>query len=158
MSARYPAATSRTKTAQKSQSPRCEAPLASVRHMPTTLRRSAPVFVTTDLRRALDHYERLGFTVEAYEDGDRYGYAYRDGIEIHLARVDHFDQSASTSCVYLWVDDADALYEEWVTAEVAGRLSPPVTTDYGLAEGSHVDADGNLIRFGSPPLPPRAVR
>ena len=31
--------------------------------MPTMLRRCAPVFVTTDLTRALDHYERLGFAV-----------------------------------------------------------------------------------------------
>jgi len=65
--------------------------------MPTTLRRSAPVFVTTDLGRALAHYERLGFTVEAYEGGEHYGYACRDGIEIHLAKVESVDQSTTTS-------------------------------------------------------------
>ncbi len=50
----------------------------------TSLRRVAPVFVTADLARALNHYERLGFVVEAYEGGDDYGYACRDGIEITL--------------------------------------------------------------------------
>ena len=126
--------------------------------MSTTFRRSAPVFVTTDLGRALDHYERLGFTVEAYENGDRYGYACRDGIEIHLAKVESVDHSSITSCAYLWVDDAEALYAEWAAAGAGGRLRPPAKTDYGLKEGAHVDPDGNLIRFGSPPLPPRAVR
>ena len=126
--------------------------------MPTTVRRSAPVFVTTELARALEHYRRLGFTVEAYENGDHYGYACRDGIEIHLARVADLDPSTTTSCVYLWVDDAEALHQEWAAAGVGGRLQPPATTDYGLDEGAHVDPDGNLIRFGSPPVPPRALR
>ena len=126
--------------------------------MPTALRRCAPVFVTTDLGRALDHYKRLGFAVEAYQNGDDYGYACRDGSEIHLAKVEAIDHSTTTSCVYLWVDDADSLHAEWAAAGVKGRLHPPARTDYGLNEGAHVDPDGNLIRFGSPPLPPRALR
>ncbi len=68
----------------------------TLRAMTTTLRRSAPVFVTTDLGRALAHYERLGFTVQAYDDGDFYGYACRDGLEIHLAKVRTIDQTAKT--------------------------------------------------------------
>jgi len=126
--------------------------------MTTTLRRSAPVFITTDLARALAHYERLGFTVQAYDGGDSYGYACRDGLEIHLAKVPRIDQSPNSCCMYLWVDDATTLHREWAAAMVDGRLDPPVMTDYGLSEGAHVDPDGNLIRFGSPPLPPRALR
>ena len=124
----------------------------------TTLRRVAPVFVTTDLARALTHYRRLGFAVEAYDNADYYGYACRDGIEIHLAKVDRIDHRATTSCAYLWADDAAALHDEWAAAGVDGQLSPPTSTAYGLDEGAHVDPDGNLIRFGSPPLPPRALR
>lgn len=124
----------------------------------STLRRIAPVFVTADLARALHHYERLGFTVQAYDDADYYGYVYRDGIEIHIAKVDHLDCRTTTSCAYLWVDDADALHAEWAAAGVGGRLQSPAPTDYGLSEGAHVDPDGNLIRFGSPALPPRATR
>lgn len=126
--------------------------------MPTVLRRSPPVFVTTDLGRALAHYSRLGCTVEAYDGGDYYGYAYRDGIEIHLARVDEVDRTTTTSCAYVWVDDAAALHDEWAAAGVEGRLVAPMSTDYGLSEGAHLDGDGNLIRFGSPPVPPRALR
>ncbi len=133
-------------------------PRGSLRAMTTTLRRVAPVFITTDLSRALAHYERLGFTVEAYDAGDYYGYAGRDGIEIHLAKVDSIDHSTNTCCTYLWVDDASALHDEWAAALVEGRLAAPVKTAYGLHEGAHVDPDGNLIRFGSPPVPPRALR
>ena len=121
--------------------------------MPTTLRRCAPVFVTTDLTRALAHYLRLGFDVTAYDDGDAYGYAVRDGIELHLATVERIDLATTTSCAYLWVDDADELYREWSDADVQGQLNAPAATGYGLSEGAHVDEDGNLIRFGSPPGP-----
>lgn len=116
------------------------------------------MFITTDLTRALAHYERLGFAVEAYDDADSYGYASRDGIEIHLAKVDRVDARTTTSCAYVWVDDAAALHDEWAAAGVHGRLQPPSPTAYGLHEGAHVDPDGNLIRFGSPPQPPRALR
>lgn len=129
-----------------------------MRRVTTTVRRIAPVLVTTDLVRALAHYERQGFTVEAYEGPASYGYASRDGVELHLAQVEDIDQARTTSCAYLWVDDAGALYEEWVAAGVDGLLDPPEPTDYGLEEGAHVDPDGNLLRFGSPPLPPRALR
>ena len=96
--------------------------------------------------------------VEAYADGDFYGYACRDGIEIHLAKVEKVDHATTTCCAYIWVDDAQALHQEWSGAGVEGRLHPPTRTDYGLDEGAHVDPDGNLIRFGSPPLPPRGER
>ncbi len=124
----------------------------------TTFRRVAPVFVTTDLDRALAHYARLGFAVEAYDNGDYYGYASRDGIEIHLAKVDQINHRTTTSCAYFWVDDAAALHQEWGAAGVDGRLDQPTLTDYGLNEGAHVDPDGNLLRFGSPAVPPRALR
>lgn len=102
----------------------------------TTFRRVAPVFATTDLARALAHYKRLGFVVEAYDNADYYGYACRDGIEIHLAQVDSLDRRTTTSCAYLWVDDAAALHNEWAGAGIDGRLEAPTSTEYGLLEGS----------------------
>ena len=86
--------------------------------------------------------------MEAYDD--YYGYARRDGIEIHLAKINKINRRTTTSCAYLWVDDAADLHDEWARADVAGQLHPPNATDYGLNEGTHVDPDGNLIRFGSP--------
>jgi uncharacterized glyoxalase superfamily protein PhnB len=52
------------------------------------------------------------------------------------------------SVLYLHVDDADGLAEEWRRAGM--DVSGPENYDYGKREGTHTDPDGNLIRFGSP--------
>jgi hypothetical protein len=113
------------------------------------LRRATPIFSTTDVGRALEHYRKLGFATEAYAGGG-YGFALRDRVELHLGEVDRLDPVTNTSACYLHVADADALYAEWNAAGVAGQFRAPTDTDYGLREGAHVDADGNLLRFGSP--------
>lgn len=64
------------------------------------LRSVAPVFVTADLARAPAHYERHGFAVEAYDNADYYGFARRDDVEIHLAKVDQIDHRTTTACAY----------------------------------------------------------
>jgi Ser/Thr protein kinase RdoA (MazF antagonist) len=113
----------------------------------------SPVFPVRDLRRALAHYASLGFEVETYADGDGYGFAGRDEVSLHLsldeghaAEADH--QHVGTA--YLYVEDADALYDEWARPGVGGLTRRVGDTPYKLREGSHVDPDGNLIRFGSP--------
>lgn len=109
----------------------------------------APVFPVRDLERAVDHYGRLGFAVRRYEGSDPYAFAERDGIEIHLAEVRDLVPRRNMSAIYLYVDDADSLFEEWSRAGVEGRLVPPSDTSYGLREGACLDRDANLIRFGS---------
>jgi Glyoxalase/Bleomycin resistance protein/Dioxygenase superfamily len=109
------------------------------------LNRVAPIFAVEDLSVALAHYERMGFTVRACEGGG-YGFATRDGIEIHLGFV--AEASRSRSSAYLFVDDADLLAEEWRTAGV--EVHGPEDTEWGRHEGATVDPDGNVIRFGSP--------
>src|SRR5437773_1429446 len=48
-----------------------------------SLKRIAPIFAVRDLGVAMAHFERLGFATRAYHGGG-YGFATRDGIEIHL--------------------------------------------------------------------------
>jgi hypothetical protein len=116
------------------------------------LLRFSPIFPVADLRAGLEHYRSLGFDVSGYADGDEYGFARRDGLELHLAtRASH--PRVLGGAAYLYVRDAAELYEEWRRAGVAGETLPPGPTEYGLFEGSHVDPDGNLVRFGSP-IPP----
>lgn len=114
-----------------------------------TFHRLSPVFPVRDLNLALDHYAKLGFMVRRYEGSDPYAFAERDGIEIHLAQVEDLVPSRNMSAVYLYVDDADALFAEWSEAGVEGRLVAPTDTSYGLREGAALDRDANLIRFGS---------
>jgi DNA-binding MarR family transcriptional regulator len=113
------------------------------------LRQFSPIFPVRDLGAALAHYAALGFTTLAYEGGGDYGFADRDGTGLHLA-ADAGHDPARGSAAYLYVRDADALYGEWTRPGIGGQTRPVGLTDYRLREGSHVDPDGNLIRFGSP--------
>jgi len=113
----------------------------------------SPVFPVRDLRRALAHYKSLGFEVEPYADGDGYGFAGRDEVSLHLSLDEGHGPEADHQHVgtaYLYVEDADALYDEWARPGVGGLTRRVGDTPYKLREGSHVDPDGNLIRFGSP--------
>ncbi|HEY3867525.1 MAG TPA: VOC family protein [Actinocrinis sp.] len=110
-----------------------------------TARRVAPIFSVRDLDAALDFYQRLGFSVRTYRSGVGYGFASRDGIEIHLGvpSREHHPGSA-----YVFVDDADQLAAAWQAAGV--EVFMPQDTEWGQHEGTLVDPDGNIIRFGSP--------
>lgn len=116
-----------------------------------TFERVAPVVPVLDLDAALDRYRRLGFTVHAFDGGERYGFVARGTVSMHLTEWAEHDPTRTASTVYLYVSDADALHQEWVTAGVAGRLGEPRDTTYGcLREFSFVDSDGTLHRVGSP--------
>jgi uncharacterized glyoxalase superfamily protein PhnB len=95
----------------------------------------------------------------AYEGGAGYGFANRDGIGLHLAadHEEHEDHGEpghthehQPAATYLYVRDADALYEEWTQPGIGGRTQPVEDTPYQMREGAHIDPDGNIIRFGSP--------
>ncbi len=108
-----------------------------------------PCFSVADVERAVDHYQRLGFT-SSYHD-ESYAFAHRDGLTIHLALPDE-PTAERVGALYLHVNDADQLTDEWRKAGM--QVVGPEDYDYGKREGSHVDPDGNLIRFGSPLLRP----
>jgi Ser/Thr protein kinase RdoA (MazF antagonist) len=114
------------------------------------LTRFSPIFPVSDLHRALAHYRSPGFVTTAYDDGDEYGFADRDGTGLHLAAESEHDPGVGSAATYLYVEDADALHAEWSRPGVGGITRPVEDTAYELREGSHVDLDGNLIRFGSP--------
>jgi catechol 2,3-dioxygenase-like lactoylglutathione lyase family enzyme len=104
-----------------------------------------PFFSVRNVERAVHHYQQLGFTTSYHDES--YAFAHRDELTIHLGHAD--EPSAHTpSVLYIHVDDAERLATDWREAgmEVVG----PDDYDYGKREGSHVDPDGNLIRFGSP--------
>jgi len=107
-----------------------------------TVKRIAPIFAVRDL---MAHYRRLGFVTRAYQGGG-YGYADRDGIEIHLGVVSV--PNVPPGSAYLWVADADQLATEWRSAGV--EVQGPEDTEWGQHEGAIVDPDGNVLLFGSP--------
>ncbi|MHB8533257.1 MAG: VOC family protein [Solirubrobacteraceae bacterium] len=110
---------------------------------------AVPVLQVRDLVAALHHYERLGFDIRR-DARNGLGSAARDGVRINLSQSDEPSPRTWVSVVYLDVDDADALYDECRGAAVRGRLRAPHDTEFPMREGSHLDPDGNVIRFGSP--------
>jgi catechol 2,3-dioxygenase-like lactoylglutathione lyase family enzyme len=111
------------------------------------LKRVAPIFPVRDVHASLAHYARLGFSTREHVGGG-YGYATRDGIEIHVGLGAPRQEDSSRHSAYLWVDDADRLAEEWRAA--GAEVHGPEDTEWGQHEAAHVDPDGNVIRFGSP--------
>ena len=110
------------------------------------VKRVAPIFPVRDLDASLNHYRRLGFSVREYQGV--YGMANRDGVELHLGTVPDSSSEISRHSAYLWVDDSDALAQEWLT--VGAKVHMPEDTEWGQHEGAVVDPDGNVLRFGSP--------
>jgi hypothetical protein len=83
--------------------------------------RIAPVVTVRHLENALDRYRRLGFATEL-DAGAQYGFAERDGVQLHLVEVDRDDPGTTGGVVYIYVSDADALHAEWASVGVDGRL------------------------------------
>jgi hypothetical protein len=124
-----------------------------------TLQGVAPIFPTADFDVMRAHYEALGFSV--HDHGGGYGTVERDGVKIHFRLVPGLgaatpdpegsddDPGTQQSAAYIAVDDADALHSEWRAAGV-GETSDLFNPGFGVWEAAHIDADGNMIRFGSP--------
>jgi len=112
-----------------------------------TVRLVAPILPVRDLTASLQHYKRLGFATWKYLDVG-YGFAERDGVELHLGVSQDFLPPGRGHSVCPFVDDADALAEEWRAA--GAEVHMPEDTEWGQHEGAHVDPDGNVLRFGSP--------
>lgn len=110
----------------------------------------SPVISVADLEGALTRYRLLGFETHAYPGADRYGYANRGSVSLHLAEWAELDPLRTDTQIYLYVSDADAVHAEWLAAGVEGRLTKPHDTPYGLREFAYVDPDGTAIRVGSP--------
>lgn len=115
------------------------------------LKHIAPIFAVRDLGVSFAYYELLGFETLAYKDGG-YGFVTRDDVEIHLGVLPEGDPRAVRSTAYLFVDDADEVARAWSAAGADVRL--PEDTEWRQHEGVVIDPDGNVIRFGSPVVPP----
>ena len=118
-----------------------------------TLRTIAPIRPTADMERMRSHYEALGFSGLGIHQG-AYATATRDSCNIHFHLDLAHDPGGGGGALYLAVDDADALHAEWVAAAV-GQTSDLFDPGFGVWEAAHTDADGNLIRFGSPTVADR---
>ena len=125
---------------------------------PTTakLTGNAPVLLVKDVVAAANHYrDAMGFAYDRFF-GEPPGFVilYRDDHYLMLKQVEdpevilpHWKVTESMWNVYFWVDNADALYEEFVArgAKIDYGLG---NKDYGCREFGTQDLDGYDIGFG----------
>jgi catechol 2,3-dioxygenase-like lactoylglutathione lyase family enzyme len=109
--------------------------------------RYEPVFVVSDMARAADHYSKLGFEFTQVVDG--YAFAEHGGLNLHIELTEENGPRPGGGVLYIHCGDADEVAAEWRKAGLA--VTAPENKPWGKYEGEHVDPDGNLIRFGSPP-------
>lgn len=118
--------------------------------------RAVPILLSRDLRETLAFFERLGFENRGAPP-EEWGYLIigRGTAELHFTEDLSVDPLRTSSMCYLYVDDAERVYEDWADAvdpepATGSRIVAPVTTDYGMREFAVVDRSGNLVRVGSP--------
>jgi uncharacterized protein len=121
----------------------------------------APGIPTTNMARTIEHYQRLGFTFAAPGQVApavaSFAIGERDGVALHFALKPDHDPSRTATWVYISVEDADELSEEF-DASGAGQGRTVHDTDYKMRELAHIDPDGNLLLFGSPLREDHAAR
>ncbi len=108
---------------------------------------AAAIVPVRELARAVAFYQRLGFVVEPYEGGG-YAFVSRDGVQLHLREAaDELEQGGNPCGVYLYVTDADEVYEEWRGTGVE-MLGEPENKAWRMREFAVSDPDGTLLRVG----------
>lgn len=123
--------------------------------------RIAPVLGVRDVKQAVDYYTRvLGFACPngvfegvAPGEGGVYAIVTRGSVDIHLQirrrNVFASERERIESDVYVFVPDADAVFEELKTTGAVIHRQPE-DAPYGLRDFVVEDLEGHRLVFGSP--------
>lgn len=117
--------------------------------MPTaSFEQVQPILGTRDLAKAVRFYvDRLGFTLafgDASSAGNYVGLR-RDRVELHMQF--QYEHEMSTTRLRLFVDDPDALFEEYRDKDVFHEGTHLADTPWGTREFAFYDLDGNALTF-----------
>jgi catechol 2,3-dioxygenase-like lactoylglutathione lyase family enzyme len=110
------------------------------------LKSTIPVLPTLDLDQTIEFYGRLGFQVWSRHEGD-YAILARESQELHFFLMGHLEPGESFFGCYWRVEDADALYADFVALGIP-NLHPIEEKPWGMREFALIDPHGNLIRIG----------
>jgi predicted enzyme related to lactoylglutathione lyase len=107
---------------------------------------SAPILRVENMPASLQFYvNALGFQNASWGN-DNFTHISRDSAGIYLCQG---GQGRGAAWIWIGVEDAEKLHEEYKARGVAIRLPP---TNYPWALEMHVeDPDGNVLRMGSEP-------
>lgn len=125
---------------------------------PARLTASSPVLLVRDVVASADHYrDALGFTYDRFwGEPPSFVILKRDGMFLMLAQAHESAQAVSPRAleekffsVYFWVNDVEALYQEFV--ERGAKIDfAPCDQPHGCREFGIQDPDGYDIVFGQP--------
>ncbi len=110
----------------------------------------APVLAVDDLPKAITFYrDKLGFEVDfTWGDPPYYAIARRGAnVAIHLSEREDTTTPIAPAYVYIFVTNADALYEEFSEQGVE-IFQPPQEAEYGMREFEVRDLSGHFVTFG----------
>ena len=108
-----------------------------------------PILPVRDLTRAIDFYERLGFTAKRYRDGDSYAFIQRDGRELHLSKTPELIPEHNFVRVYFYLRAGTAAaLETHCRAEGMTILEPLAAREWNMKEFVVQDPDCNRLIFG----------
>lgn len=117
----------------------------------------APSFAVRDVVEAAEYYrDRLGFEILGYfAEPPVYAMVRRGIVQVHFGRTTADDVRTAADYrgsvgidAYVWVEDADRLYDEF-TARGANIVEGPVDRVYNCREIVVRDPNGFTIAFGS---------
>lgn len=108
-----------------------------------------PILLSRSINATMQFYTRLGFVGHG---DDHYAILKRGSIELHFSLHTALVPEKSDAMCYVRVGDADALYQELLTAQLPysgiPRIDVIADKPWGMREFAIVDEDGNLLRIG----------
>jgi uncharacterized glyoxalase superfamily protein PhnB len=116
----------------------------------------APEFLVSNVTKAAEYYrDNLGFRIVGYffEDPPVFAMVGRDDQIVMLSLAEGSRGGSNRTYkreaidAYLWVDDVDALYAEFLQSG-ADLVMPPTLRIYGMKEIEVRDLDGYVLCFG----------
>jgi uncharacterized glyoxalase superfamily protein PhnB len=107
-----------------------------------------PILSVRDVAASVRHYQGvLGFRCDfTWGDPATFAGISRDGVEIMFCKD---GQGNPGTWVTVWVDDVDALFDEF-TSSGADIRKPPIDLPWGVREMNVADPDGHRLRFSTP--------
>jgi uncharacterized glyoxalase superfamily protein PhnB len=119
------------------------------------IRQIAPQFFTMDIPATLAYYtDKLGFScLGTWQDPPVYAIVARDQHAIHFRCAEPPTPNPNKYKeelidAYLFIDDADALYAEYLARDVE-VMRAPANMPWGSREFVVKDCDGRLLAFGA---------
>ena len=110
-----------------------------------------PILPSRSLSNTLAFFRRLGFEGGIHSFGD-YAILRRGTVELHFFAHTELRPAESHSSCYIRVRDVEAIYRDFVLAQLPRKGIPRQDAlevkPWGMKEFAIVDPDGNLVRIG----------